>query len=73
MSSPAERIAVALETIVSRLDDPDAELVARVVQLESIARDFVSIMKNPQSTNQEWTDLLEAAMDALGMEAGVVA
>ncbi len=69
----AERMATALETIAAGVADPNEELVAKVVQLESITRSFVSLMKNPQSTNEEWAALLEDAMEALDIEEGVPA
>lgn len=64
----AERIAGALELIGARLKDPDQDLILRVANLEELLREFVGVMDNPRSTDQEWTDLLSDAKQALGIE-----
>ena len=35
---------------------------------EELLKEFVTIMGNPQSTDQEWKDLLEDVQEALGMD-----
>jgi hypothetical protein len=61
----AERIAVAVEVIGQRLADPKQALATRVASLEEMLREFVSVMENPQSSDQEWADLLADVKAAL--------
>jgi hypothetical protein len=67
----AERIAVALETLAASVAEPDTELLEKIANLDGIVRAFIGLMKDPQSTNDAWSDLLEDAMAALGIEEGV--
>ena len=62
----ATRIARALESIAERMDDPAQELVTKAATLESLVGDFISIMENPHSTDDEWKELLSDAREALG-------
>lgn len=67
----AERIAVALELIATRFEDPNRELVTRVVNLEEVLKDFVATMEDPRSTDQDWTDLLVDTKQILGLDTDV--
>lgn len=67
----AERIAEALELIAARLRDPDHDLLTRVATLEDLLKDFVGIIRDPHSSNEEWQQLLLDTMEALGLDAPV--
>lgn len=57
-----ERIASALERLADRAGDS-----ARVAELEEFLHDFVTLMQNPDSTNDEWLALLAAVKETLGI------
>jgi hypothetical protein len=59
-----ERIATALETIAHKL--PDYDVVTHKEALEELLREFVALMGNPKSTNEEWDELLNDVNEALG-------
>lgn len=66
-----ERVASTLETIAERLVEPDRALVSRVAHLEELLKEFVGVMENPDSTNDEWASLLADVRQALGLDASV--
>lgn len=63
-----ERVATSLEVIADRLAGPDHALVARVAHLEELLKEFVSVMENTDSTDQEWAELLTDVKAALSEE-----
>ena len=64
-----ERIASAVELCAERLGGPDRAMANRVATLEDLLKEFVGIMDNPNSSNEEWADLLQDVKQALGIEA----
>ena len=60
-----DRVASSLELIADRLAGPDRELVERVAHLEELLKEYVGLMENPDSTNQEWDDLLSDVKKAM--------
>jgi len=60
-----KRIATALETIAERLRDPDHALVERVAVLEEVLQDVVDTIVKPESSNEEWLELLAHAREVL--------
>lgn len=66
-----ERVAASLELIADRLAGPEKELVTRVATLEDLLKEFVVIMENPNSANEEWVELLGHVRVALGLDADV--
>jgi hypothetical protein len=59
-----ERLASALERLADRLD-PNPAMVARIADLEELLKDFVMLMGNADSTNDDWVELLTDVQGAL--------
>lgn len=66
-----ERVASAIELVAARLGEPERALVSTLAHQEELLKEFVALMVNPNSTNQEWADLLEDVRKALGLETTV--
>jgi len=64
-----ERVAAGIERIATSLSGPDHALVTRVATMEDLLKEFVGVMDNPRSTDQEWLDLLADVKTALGTDA----
>jgi len=62
-----ERVVGGFERLAAHFGAPDLAPVARAAHLEEVLKDFVSTMQNPQSSDQEWQDLLADAKEALGV------
>lgn len=54
-----------LERIADRAEDPDRALVARIVMLEELVHEVVTLIANPEATHQQWRDLDERLREAL--------
>jgi len=64
-----ERVASAIELCAERLGGPDRALLNQVATMEDMLKEFVGLMDNPNSTNEEWAELLADVKQALGIEA----
>lgn len=54
------RIASALERIAEHMDDSE-----RVEQLERLLAEYVELMTDPRSIDEDWTKLLEDSREVL--------